>query len=210
MIIRLLIGIVIGTGTGALLGYFGKCTSGTCPLTANPLRGAIIGALAGVLFVFSYGLARAEHNEKVTKTVMSSANVSDERKADGESIKEALIHVNSEADFKKYVLKANLPCLADFFSQSCPPCRMLSPTIKSLAKQYKGKAVVCKVSLDHNEARGLAQKYKISGIPAVLFFSKGKETQRLVGLRSKKAYSRVLDEMIKATAQVDAKAQSSY
>ena len=202
MIIRLLIGIVIGTGTGALLGYFGKCTSGTCPLTANPLRGAIIGALAGVLFVFSYGLARAEHNEKVTKTVMSSANVSDERKADGESIKEALIHVNSETDFKKYVLNANLPCLADFFSDSCPPCRMLAPTIEKLAKKYKGKALVCKVSLDHPAARGLARKYEIRGIPAVIFFSKGKETQRLVGLRSEKDYSSVLDEMIEKQIQL--------
>ena len=161
----------------------------------------LIGVFAGVLFAFSYGSARGEHNEKVTETVMSAVNVSDETKAEKEPIKEALIHVNNEADFKKYVLNANLPCLADFFSKSCPPCWVLGPIVKSLANQYKGKAVVCKVSLDHPETRGLAQKYKIKAIPAVIFFSKGKETQRLVGLRLKKTYSRVLDKMIKKQIQ---------
>ena len=202
MIIRLLIGILIGAGIGALMGHFGKCASGMCPLTANPFRGAIVGAVLGALFTFLHGSARSEHNEKVTETVKSAVNVSDETQAERELSKEALIHVNSEADFKMYVLSANLPCLADFFSTSCPPCRMLGPTIMNLAEKYKGKAVVCKVSLDHPDMRGLARTYKIRGIPAVIFFSKGKETQRLVGLRSEKAYSRVLDEMIEKQIQL--------
>jgi hypothetical protein len=47
---KMLLGIAIGAAVGALLGYFGSCTSGACPLTANPFRGAIYGAVMGLLF----------------------------------------------------------------------------------------------------------------------------------------------------------------
>lgn len=52
-LIRLLIGISVGAVLGGLMGYFGKCTSGTCPLTATPWRGAIYGAVMGALFSLS-------------------------------------------------------------------------------------------------------------------------------------------------------------
>jgi gas vesicle protein len=48
-IVRLLIGILIGGAVGAVMGYFGKCSTGSCPLTANPFRGAIYGAVMGLL-----------------------------------------------------------------------------------------------------------------------------------------------------------------
>ena len=49
----LLLGILLGGLIGAALGYFGQCSSGACPLTANPWRGAIFGALLGLLFASS-------------------------------------------------------------------------------------------------------------------------------------------------------------
>jgi uncharacterized membrane protein YedE/YeeE len=45
MILSALIGGLIGFGVG----YFGKCTSGACPLTSNPIISAIIGAAIGVM-----------------------------------------------------------------------------------------------------------------------------------------------------------------
>lgn len=49
----LLLGILLGGLIGAALGYFGQCSSGACPLTANPWRGAMFGALLGLLFALS-------------------------------------------------------------------------------------------------------------------------------------------------------------
>ena len=49
MAIKLLLGVLIGGAIGAVLGYFGKCSSGTCPLMANPFRGALYGAIMGGL-----------------------------------------------------------------------------------------------------------------------------------------------------------------
>jgi len=53
-LIRLAIGIAAGGALGAVMGYFGKCASGTCPLTATPWRGAVYGAVMGALFSLSF------------------------------------------------------------------------------------------------------------------------------------------------------------
>jgi len=46
---KIVIGAVIGGAIGLGLGYFGKCTSGACPLMSNPVVSTILGALIGAL-----------------------------------------------------------------------------------------------------------------------------------------------------------------
>ena len=200
MIIRLLIGAVIGALAGAVTGYFGKCSSGVCPLTANPLRGMIFGALIGAFFALSLGYGKGASTETFAQP-QPSPQMEQPKEAKETAAANALIHINSAADFEKQVLKTGLPCLVDFFSLGCPPCRMLGPTIEKLAEKYRGRAVVCKLSLDHAETQGLARQYKITAIPAVIFFNKGKEANRLVGLRGEEAYSKILDELIETRAR---------
>ena len=53
-LLKLAIGIAVGGTLGAAMGYFGKCTSGTCPLTATPWRGAIYGAVMGAVLSLSF------------------------------------------------------------------------------------------------------------------------------------------------------------
>ncbi|MBN1794013.1 MAG: hypothetical protein JW844_03525 [Candidatus Omnitrophica bacterium] len=45
--------VALGAALGAGMGYFGRCASGTCPLTSTPLRGAVYGAILGLLFAIS-------------------------------------------------------------------------------------------------------------------------------------------------------------
>ena len=46
---KLALGIVIGGVIGFIIGYVGKCASGMCPLTSNPIISTIIGALLGAI-----------------------------------------------------------------------------------------------------------------------------------------------------------------
>jgi len=46
---KILAYIVVGAGLGALVGYFGQCSSGTCPLTSTWWRGALYGGFLGLL-----------------------------------------------------------------------------------------------------------------------------------------------------------------
>ena len=46
----LLLAVLIGATLGAALGYYGQCTSGTCPFTSTWWRGALYGGVIGLIF----------------------------------------------------------------------------------------------------------------------------------------------------------------
>jgi phage shock protein E len=48
---KIVLGVLIGALVGFVIGYFGKCASGVCPLTSNPIVSTIIGALIGLMIV---------------------------------------------------------------------------------------------------------------------------------------------------------------
>jgi thioredoxin 1 len=105
-----------------------------------------------------------------------------------------VIHIDSVAAFEQAVLQAGKPVLVDFYSITCAPCRKLSPTIETLATQYKDRAGVVKVNVD--KLPELAAKYNIYGIPAILIFSNGEETKRIIGYNAKKTYTAAFDELL--------------
>ena len=47
--IKAIIGGLIGGLIGFGIGYFGKCVSGVCPLTSNPIVSTIVGVILGVI-----------------------------------------------------------------------------------------------------------------------------------------------------------------
>jgi len=52
--VRFALTVAGGAAAGALLGCFGQCTSGACPLTSTWWRGALYGAGLGVLVALSW------------------------------------------------------------------------------------------------------------------------------------------------------------
>jgi len=54
MILRLFLGILVGGGLGFAYYKFIGCSSGTCPLTSNPIISTIYGAVLGVLLATSF------------------------------------------------------------------------------------------------------------------------------------------------------------
>lgn len=58
MYTRLLIGVAVGALLGGVIGYFGQCSTGTCPLTSTWWRGAIYGGVMGLVLMMSSSQAR--------------------------------------------------------------------------------------------------------------------------------------------------------
>ncbi len=97
----------------------------------------------------------------------------------------------TDQNFDQEVLKSTQPVLVDFWAEWCQPCRMLSPTIEKLAKDYAGKIKVGKVDTDSN--RDISLKYGISAIPTVILFKNGDVLQKFVGLRNERDFKAALD-----------------
>jgi thioredoxin 1 len=186
MFLQLTFGLLWGGGLGALLGYFGKCATGACPLTANPWRGAFVGAAIGGLFAASAGCSQPRG-----QSASSTPAATEPPSASGQATP---LHIGSAEAFERIVQKADRPVLVDFYADWCGPCRMLAPTIEKLARDFQGRAIVCKVNVDSLPA--IASQYGIQGIPAVLVFNKGQEVQRLVGLRPQSDYAKALDKLV--------------
>ena len=71
---------------------------------------------------------------------------------------------------------------------------MMAPIIEEVAKDYTGKAKVCKLNTD--EARDSAMEFGISAIPTLILFKDGQVQKKWVGLTSKKDLAAAIDELL--------------
>ena len=94
------------------------------------------------------------------------------------------------ANFEQEVLKSEIPVLVDFYAEWCGPCKMLSPVIDEIAKEYEGKAKIGKVNVD--EEMSLAQKYRVMSVPTVLVFKNGQLSGTSIGYVGKEKLTTLL------------------
>ncbi len=157
--LTLLLSVGVGAGLGAALGWLGQCSSGACPLTATWWRGALFGGLLGGLFYFS--------------TARDLAGGRELRRTDGP------VQPIGEADFEAAVLRADLPVVVDFYATWCGPCKRLAPVLAGVATEYAGRLKVVKVDVDR--ARRLAEQYRVSAVPTLLFVRHGRVEAAMAG-----------------------------
>jgi len=96
--------------------------------------------------------------------------------ASEKSGEKATIQLNKETFKEKVVdyendetwnFKGDKPCLVDFYADWCAPCRITSPILEDLAKEYKGRINVYKVDVDKHKE--LAAAFGVRGIPTFLY-----------------------------------------
>jgi len=85
----------------------------------------------------------------------------------------------TSATWDQEVLKATDLVLVDFWAVWCGPCRMVAPIVDELSKEYTGKLKVLKLNTDENP--DIAGKYRIMGIPTLMFFRNGQTVDQVVG-----------------------------
>lgn len=97
----------------------------------------------------------------------------------------------TDANFKKEALEADKLVFVDFYADWCGPCKMMSPIIDELAKDYEGEIIIGKLNTDENP--NTAAQYKVMSIPTMILFKDGKEVDKVVGVVSKDALVEKLD-----------------
>ncbi len=89
------------------------------------------------------------------------------------------------------VISKNENVVVDFWAEWCMPCRMISPIIEELAKEYSGRVVFAKLNTDENPS--LAGRFGITGIPTLMFFKNGRAVDKIVGALPKAELKRWIE-----------------
>jgi len=103
---------------------------------------------------------------------------------------EGVLNVTT-ASWDKEVLEADGLVMVDFWAVWCGPCRIIAPTVEELAKEYAGKLKVAKLNTDENPE--VASRYKIMGIPTLIFFRNGEKVDQVVGAVPKSQLKSMID-----------------
>lgn len=103
------------------------------------------------------------------------------------------IRVN-EINFEAEVLKANVPVLVEFYSDSCVPCKQMAPILGDLEDDYEDRLKIVKVNV--NFSSELAEVHQVASSPTILFFNNGEEVQRVRGLKKKLELEEIINRII--------------
>ena len=102
-------------------------------------------------------------------------------------------HVTAE-NFEQTIKEAKLPVLVDFYAEWCGPCKLAAPIIDKLSAEYKDKAMIVKLDVDH--ANEISAKYDVHSIPTVMTFKDGKVVESKVGFPGEAFYRQMLERAI--------------
>lgn len=131
-----------------------------------------IGALCGITFWYYFG------GEK-SLTVDESESVN-------------IIKI-TDSNFEDEVLKSDKPVVLEFFSNNCPPCLTMVPTMIDIAKNNP-EIKVASANTSEEEVSKTTTTYEIEAYPTIIIFKDGKVHKTLVGATNKET---ILEEVNK-------------
>ena len=108
-----------------------------------------------------------------------------------EQFQERIFDYKTEKD---WVFKGTKPCVIDFYTTWCGPCKRLAPIMEALSQKYCDQVVFYKA--DTERERELAYVFGISSIPQALYIPTEGKPLLLKGLYPKEEIVRIIDEFL--------------
>ena len=95
---------------------------------------------------------------------------------------------------REWRFEGDQPCIVDFHADWCQPCKLLSPVLDELAKEYQGKLDV--YGVDTAAERELAAVFGIRSIPTMLFVPLRGKPRMMVGAVPKNTIKQAIKEVL--------------
>jgi thioredoxin 1 len=89
------------------------------------------------------------------------------------------VNVLTDANFDQVISEATLPLLVDFWADWCMPCKMMTPVVEAMARDYAGRAYFAKINTDQN--RATQARYRIMSIPNFILIKGGRQVDQVLG-----------------------------
>ena len=90
--------------------------------------------------------------------------------------------------------KGTLPAIIDFYATWCRPCKMLTPVLEELAKEYDGKIVIYKIDVDAEKK--MAQAVGIRSMPTLFFFPMDGDPSYVIGYHNKDEMKEIIESVL--------------
>jgi thioredoxin 1 len=87
------------------------------------------------------------------------------------------------------------PILMDFYADWCGPCKMQTPILEEIAKEFGDRAEIRKINVD--KEGDLATEKGIFVVPTLILENDGKELKRWMGVTSKEELTKAINEALK-------------
>ena len=81
--------------------------------------------------------------------------------------------------FESEINEAGKLVIADFYSDSCVPCKRMSPLLAETEEENPEGIKLVKLNINFDGET--AQKYNVTSVPTLVFFQNGAEKARLPG-----------------------------
>ena len=101
---------------------------------------------------------------------------------------------NFEKNPEEWKYEGDKPAIVDFYATWCGPCKMMSPILDEISKEYEGKINVYKVNVD--KEADLASVFGIRSIPSLLFVPMKKEPSMVQGAMPKNELKKLVDDIL--------------
>lgn len=98
------------------------------------------------------------------------------------------------------IINDDKPVLVDFFAAWCGPCKMMQPVLEDLATRVENKAQIIKIDVDKNP--GVAQTYRVQGVPALILFRNGKILWQQAGFHNASQLETIINRSIGEGAKI--------
>lgn len=86
-------------------------------------------------------------------------------------------NIDNHAELEN-ILKKNTYVFVDFYTPTCPPCKIVAPYLEELEEQYP---LVTFVKVDCTKNFETTEEYRVSAVPTFILISNGKKVHTLYG-----------------------------